>query len=143
MDDAYLPLPGSTIFNALRDKPCIVMAANVRIVPGVLKGLFRAARDSDSAVLFEIARSESNLEKGYTGMTPMDYGRLCNETAQEVGFDVWGLHADPITLKKGASGYSTKIPYQIGSSRAWINTGYIEICRTKNSSDKHALASRI
>ena len=101
MDDAYLPLPGSTIFNALRDQPCIVMAANVRIIPGVLKGLFRAARDSDSAVLFEIARSESNLDGGYTGMTPMDYGRFCKETAREVGFDVWGLHADHITIKKG------------------------------------------
>jgi len=103
MDDSYAPLPGSTIFNALKDHPCIIMAANVRIMPGVLKGLFRAAKDTDSAVLFEIARSESNLDGGYTGMTPADYGRHTIEMAQEIGFDAWGLHADHITIKKGTS----------------------------------------
>lgn len=101
MDDSFAPIPGSTIFNALRDRPCIVMASNVRIIPGVMKGLFRAAKDSDSATLFEIARSESNLAGGYTGMTPKDYGRFAMEIAQEVGYDIWGLHADHITIKKG------------------------------------------
>ena len=101
MDERYAPVPGSAIFNALRDRPCIVMAANVRIIPGVMKGLFRAARDSDSAVLFEIARSESDLGGGYTGMTPADYGRFAMEAAREVGWDIWGLHADHITIKKG------------------------------------------
>jgi fructose-bisphosphate aldolase, class II len=101
MDDSFAPIPGSTIFNALRDRPCIVMASNIRIIPGVMKGLFRAAKDSDSAALFEIARSESNLDGGYIGMTPADYGRFAMETAQEVGYDIWGLHADHITIKKG------------------------------------------
>ena len=103
MNGDYQPIPGSTIFNALRDRPCIIMAANVRYVPGVMKGIFRAAKDSDSAVLIEIARTESNLEGGYTGMTPSDYADFAKEAAQEVGFDIWGLHADHITIKKGTS----------------------------------------
>lgn len=101
MENEYLPIPGSTIFNALKDKPCIVMAANIRIVPGVMKGIFRAAKDSDSVVLFEMARTESNLKGGYTNMTPEDYGRLTKEIAKEVGFDMWALHADHIGIKKG------------------------------------------
>ncbi len=101
MDNSYAPLPGSTIFNALKDQPCIIMAANIRIIPGVMKGIFRAAKDSDSAVFFELARSESNLDGGYTNLTPADYGRITRETARDVGFDAWGLHADHITIKKG------------------------------------------
>ena len=89
------------MFAALKDMPTIVMASNVRIAPGVMRGLFRAAKDTDSAAIFEIARTESNLEGGYTNMTPADYGRVTMETAQDVGYDMWVLHADHIGIKKG------------------------------------------
>ncbi len=95
------PLPGSVIFNALKDKNCIVMACNTRIVPGITKGIFRAAKDLDSAVMIELAKSESNLEGGYTGLTPADLSMRTCAAAREVGVDVWALHADHIGVKKG------------------------------------------
>ena len=97
----YEPIPSNYMFNALKDDEAIIMACNTRTPVGLLKGIFRAAKDLDAAVIMELAKSESNLEGGYTGMTPAEYSRLTRETAKEVGFDIWALHADHITLKKG------------------------------------------
>jgi len=95
------PIPGSVIFNALKDKNCIVMACNTRIVPGVTKGIFRAAKDLDSAVMVELAKSECNLEGGYTGLTPAELSMRSCAAACEVDLDIWALHADHIGVKKG------------------------------------------
>jgi fructose-bisphosphate aldolase class II len=95
------PIQGDVIYRALMDRGSIIMAANVRIPPGVAKGMFRAAKDLDSAVILEIARSECNLDGGYTGMLPKDYRDFTCSAAEEVGHDIWALHADHITLKKG------------------------------------------
>ena len=97
----YDPVPGSLIFDNLKDEKCIVMATNVRIVPGIAKGIMRAAKDLDAPIMFELARSEMNLDKGYTGLTPADFGRLITEVAKDVQYDMWALHADHITIKKG------------------------------------------
>ena len=78
----------------------IVMAANTRIAT-VAKGIFKAAKDSDSAVFMELARSESDLKGGYTGLTPHDFGEKMREAASEAQCDIWALHADHITIKKG------------------------------------------
>jgi fructose-bisphosphate aldolase class II len=99
----YEPLPGDILFRSLKDKGAIIMAANARITKGIAKGIFRAAKDLDSAIIFEIARSECNLNRGYTGLLPNDYARHIQKTATEVGFDMWVLHADHITVKKGTS----------------------------------------
>lgn len=97
----YEPIPGNQIFNQLMDKDVIIMAANVRVTPGVAEGIFRAAQDLDSAIIFEIARSECNLETGYTGMRPRDYSDQIKAAAEKTEYDIWALHADHITLKKG------------------------------------------
>jgi fructose-bisphosphate aldolase class II len=97
------PIPGSTILNAVSGHKAIVMAANVRIT-SVAQGIFRAAKDTDSAVFMELARSECDLKGGYTGLTPQDFSKRMNEAAQAIGFDVWALHADHITIKKGDAG---------------------------------------
>ena len=97
------PIPGSTILNAVSGHKAIVMAANVRIA-SVAQGIFRAAKDTDSAVFMELARSECDLKGGYTGLTPQDFSKRMNEAAQAIGFDVWALHADHITIKKGDAG---------------------------------------
>ncbi|MCK9580249.1 MAG: class II fructose-bisphosphate aldolase [Methanoregula sp.] len=94
------PIPGSTILRAVAGRNAIVMAANVRIA-SVAKGIFRAAKDTDSAVFMELARSECNLNGGYTGLTPADFSKRMNQAAQDVGFDAWALHADHITVKNG------------------------------------------
>jgi len=100
---SFSPKPGSAILSALAGQKTIVMAANVRVA-SVAKGIFRAAKDTDSAVFMELARSECDLKGGYTGMTPADFSKRMNDAAAAVGFDVWALHADHITIKKGDAG---------------------------------------
>lgn len=97
----YEPIPGNKIFNALKDHECIVMACNVRIIPGVARAIFRAAKDNDSAIILELARTECNQHVGYTGLTPATYSKYLNEVNQEIKHDIWTLHADHIGVKKG------------------------------------------
>src|SRR5512137_275875 len=96
----YGPIPGSTILKGIAGKKAIVMAANVRIAT-VAQGIFQAAKDTDSVVFMELARSECDLKGGYTGMTPSDFAAKMLKAAQKVKFGIWALHADHITIKKG------------------------------------------
>jgi len=98
--NAYGPVPGSAIFSGISGKKAIIMAANVRIAH-VAKGIFRAAKETDSALFMEIARSESDLKGGYTGLTPADFSEKMQNAADRVKFGAWALHADHITIKKG------------------------------------------
>ncbi len=101
MNDVDLgPKSGALLFNSLKDKNSIILAANPRIAL-VSKGIFQAARDMDAALIVELARSECDLKGGYTGLNPAEFSRRTNETAREVGFDIWALHADHIGIKKG------------------------------------------
>ena len=95
------PIPGDILFDSVRDKNAIIMAVNTRITAGVARGILHAAKAVDSAVIFELARSESNLDGGYTGLRPGDFAKNITEAAGEVGFEEWVLHADHITVKKG------------------------------------------
>ena len=97
----YGPIPGSTIFRGVTGQKTIVMAANTRIAT-VAKGIFQAAKDTDSAVFMELARSECDLNGGYTGLTPKDFSERMREAAEAVQFDIWALHADHITVKTGS-----------------------------------------
>jgi fructose-bisphosphate aldolase, class II len=98
--ETYGPIPGSVILNGIAGHRTIVMAANTRIAT-VAEGIFQAARDTDSAVFMELARSESDLTGGYTGLVPKDFSEKMLEAARKVKFDIWALHADHITIKKG------------------------------------------
>jgi fructose-bisphosphate aldolase class II len=97
----YGPLSGLRIFEGISGKKSIIMAANTRITT-VAKGIFKAAKDTDSAVFMELARSECDLNGGYTGLTPKDFSEKMNEAAQAAQCDVWALHADHITIKTGS-----------------------------------------
>jgi len=99
-EKTYGPIPGSTILKGITGHKAIVMAANVRIAT-VAHGIFQAAKDTDSVVFMELARSECDLKGGYTGMTPSDFSARMLKAATEVEFDTWALHADHITIKKG------------------------------------------
>jgi fructose-bisphosphate aldolase class II len=94
------PIAGSAIFGGIAGQKKIIMAANVRVAH-VAKGIFRAAKDTDSAVFMELARSESDLKGGYTGMTPQVFSEKMAAAAQATGCDTWALHADHISIKKG------------------------------------------
>ncbi|HNY04018.1 MAG TPA: class II D-tagatose-bisphosphate aldolase, non-catalytic subunit [Bacteroidales bacterium] len=90
----YGPISGSAILKGIAGHNAIVMAANVRIAT-VAEGIFRAAKDTDSVVFMELARSESDLKGGYTGMTPADFSARMRKAAEEVQFGTW--HCMPIT----------------------------------------------
>lgn len=94
------PIAGSAIFQGISGQKKIIMAANIRVAH-VAKGIFRAAKDTDSAVFMELARSESDLKGGYTGMTPAVFSEKMTAAARETGCDIWALHADHISVKKG------------------------------------------
>ena len=80
-EKTYGPIPGSTILKGIAGHKAIVMAANARIAT-VAQGIFQAAKDTDSAVFMELARSECDLKGGYTGMTPADFSAKMQEAAQ-------------------------------------------------------------
>ncbi len=100
IQNEYGPIPGSTIFRAISGQKAIIMAANTRIAT-VAQGIFKAAKETDSAVFMELARSECDLKGGYTGLTPKDFSEKMQEAAKAVQFDIWALHADHITIKSG------------------------------------------
>jgi fructose-bisphosphate aldolase class II len=118
--NTYGPIPGSTILGGISGKKTIIMAANIRIAT-VAEGIFKAAKDTDSAVFMELARSECDLKGGYTGFTPKTFSEKMNESAKAVGFDIWALHADHISVKTGS-------PEEIAGTKqlidAQIEAGY-------------------
>ncbi|HEQ78776.1 MAG TPA: class II fructose-bisphosphate aldolase [Euryarchaeota archaeon] len=93
---------GKRMFDAVRDRGIIIMAANTRMTM-VTEGIFQAAKEAKSVVMVELAKSESNLEDGYTGLLPMDLSIHTQEAAKKTGFDGWALHADHLTVKRGDS----------------------------------------
>lgn len=95
------PLPGNKVFNALKNEGCIILACNPRITIGVAKGVFRAAKDLDAVLVMELARSECNHKVGYTGLTPQMFSQNLKKANEEIGHDIWALHADHIGVKKG------------------------------------------
>jgi fructose-bisphosphate aldolase class II len=99
--NTFGPIPGSTILGGISGKKTIIMAANIRIAT-VAEGIFQAAKDTDSAVFMELARSECDLKGGYTGFTPKTFSEKMNDAAKAVGFDIWALHADHISVKTGS-----------------------------------------
>lgn len=96
----FYPIPGSTIFKGIEGRKMIIMATNTRITT-VARGIFRAAKDTDSAVFMELARSECDLKGGYTGLTPGAFSERVRKAAADEEYDIWALHADHITIKKG------------------------------------------
>jgi fructose-bisphosphate aldolase class II len=99
-ENMYGPTSGSEILRGISGQKTIIMAANTRITT-VAKGIFKAAKDTDSAVFVELARSECDLGGGYTGLTPKLFSEKMNEAAKAAQCDTWALHADHITIKTG------------------------------------------
>jgi fructose-bisphosphate aldolase, class II len=114
------PVAGSTILKGISGQKKIIMAANVRVAT-VAEGIFRAAKDTDSAVFMELARSECDLKGGYTGMTPQMFSEKMQAAARKTGVDVWALHADHISVKKGDAAEMESTKQLIG---AQIQAGY-------------------
>jgi fructose-bisphosphate aldolase class II len=117
MSGNYKPVPSSYFFNALLDTETIILAANPRIAL-VARGIMQAAKEMDAPLILELARSESDLSGGYSGLTPAEFARRAEEAAAEVGFDMWALHADHIGVKKGT-------PEDVATTKELV-TGQVE-----------------
>ncbi|MCK5283657.1 MAG: class II fructose-bisphosphate aldolase [Nanoarchaeota archaeon] len=115
------PLPGNKVFNALKDKECMVLACNPRITIGIAEGIFRAAKDLDAALVMELARTECSHKVGYTGLTPATLSQNLKKANEKVGHDIWVLHADHIGVKKGTSEEMQEVKDMI---TAQIQAGY-------------------
>ncbi len=87
------------IFRVILDKPVIVMACNCRI-KHVIPGIMRACSELDSIVGFELAKSEGDVDGGYTGQTPYIYFDTIISYAKEIDFSQpFFIHGDHITVK--------------------------------------------
>ncbi len=121
----YKPLPGDLIFNALKDKGAIILACNPRIIPGVAKGIFRAAKDADAALIMELARTECNHKIGYTGLTPATFSKFLRDINNKIKHDVWVLHADHIQIKEGTPEEIQEVKDLVTEQ---IKAGYTSFC---------------
>lgn len=87
------------VFDALIDERAIIMAANCRITY-VIPGIMRAAQELDAVVGYELAKTEGNIDGGYTGQTPKMYAETCFNYAEKTGLTVpFFIHADHLTVK--------------------------------------------
>ena len=92
-------LSSHDVFRVLKDDKVIIMACNTRI-KHVIPGIMRAAQDLDAIVCYELAKSESNLKGGYTGMTPDQFANIVFDYAEAVKLTkTFFIHGDHVTTK--------------------------------------------
>ena len=95
----FLPINSRIVFEKLIDEPIIIMACNTRITH-TIPGIMRAAEELDAIVAFELAKTECNLEVGYTGLTPYTFIEKIFEHANRINFTKpFIIHADHQTVK--------------------------------------------
>lgn len=91
---------GALLYEKLHPTDSIIMACNTRIGKGIVEGILRAAKDTRSPIIFELAKSESDLKGGYTGLTPKIYGDLVRSVAEKVEYPNYVIHGDHIKIGK-------------------------------------------
>ncbi|HEY7586364.1 MAG TPA: class II fructose-bisphosphate aldolase, partial [Candidatus Deferrimicrobiaceae bacterium] len=103
MDNPACPVNGRDVFKALSPHKTIVMACNIRI-PSVIPGIMKAAEELGAVVAFELAKTEGNVDGGYTGMNPQIFVDTIFAYAKKVNFSVpFVIHGDHITVKNTSS----------------------------------------
>ncbi|NVM03731.1 MAG: class II fructose-bisphosphate aldolase [Candidatus Helarchaeota archaeon] len=96
----YEAIPGSEVYSALKDQSSIILACNPRINIGILDGLFEAAKKMNSIIVMELAKSESNLSGGYTGLTPEMFAKNVKDAAERADWPWFIIHGDHLTMRK-------------------------------------------
>jgi fructose-bisphosphate aldolase, class II len=119
------PLSSRDIFSAIRDQKMIMMACNIRI-KHVVPGIMKAAQELDAIVGFELAKTEGNLDGGYTGQNPQAFFEMLVDYAEKTGYTMpFFIHGDHITVKSPSE-------KEIESARALIaaelEAGYTSYC---------------
>lgn len=141
----FKPMWGKPYYDKLHESDCIIMACNTRITRGVVEGILRAAKDAQSPIIFELAKSESDLKGGYTGLTPAKYSKFVNEAATKVQYPYYVIHGDHIKIGK-----MNDIPGVKELISAQIEAGYTSFAidasfmyDTAGSNDREHLAKNI
>lgn len=98
--ESKVPLLSSKdIFGSIYDLNLSVIACNTRI-KWVIPGIMRAAKEMNFVVGFELARTECNLEGGYTGFTPFAFAETVVEFAEREEFYLpFFIHADHTSVR--------------------------------------------
>ncbi|MFH1835910.1 MAG: class II fructose-bisphosphate aldolase [Methanobacteriota archaeon] len=93
--DHYKPVQGSLLYDALKGSGKSILAANIRF-PASIRGIMEAAKELDTAVIFEIAPSELS----YTRQTPKELVASIIEEAERLDFrNPFAVHADHVKVK--------------------------------------------
>ena len=128
-----LLMNGKDIFEAIYDEKIIIMACNARI-PHAIPGIMRAAEELDAIVAFELAKTEGNIDGGYTAQTPKQYVAAIVGYAQQLKFSKpFFIHGDHTTVKKptadevDSSAILLKAEYDAGYTSFAIDASHMEI----------------
>ena len=127
-------LSSHDVFRVLKEDKVIIMACNTRI-KHVIPGIMRAAQDLDAVVCYELAKSESDLKGGYTGMTPAQYADVVFGYAEAVKLSrPFFIHGDHVTTKSPDAAV-------VGSSRdlvkAQLEAGYSSVAIDASFNETH------
>jgi len=127
-------LSSHDVFRVLKDDKVIIMACNTRI-KHVIPGIMRAAEELDAVVCYELAKSESNLKGGYTGMTPAQYAEVVFGYAEAVKLTKpFFIHGDHVTTKSPDAAV-------VGDSRdlikAQLEAGYTSVAIDASFNETH------
>jgi fructose-bisphosphate aldolase class II len=127
-------LSSHDVFSVLKEDKVIIMACNTRI-KHVIPGIMRAAQALDAVVCYELAKSESDLKGGYTGMTPAQYADVVFGYAEAVNLSrPFFIHGDHVTTK-------SPDPAVVGASRdlvkAQLEAGYTSVAIDASFNETH------
>ncbi|MHA1310137.1 MAG: class II fructose-bisphosphate aldolase [Candidatus Helarchaeota archaeon] len=100
MSSEYESLDGGKVYRSLFNSKSIILAVNPRFNLGILEGIFKAGKEMNTIIIFELARSECDLNGGYTGLTPQTFANNVRSVAKKVGNPNFIIHGDHITIKK-------------------------------------------
>ena len=128
-----LLMNGRDIYDAILEEKIIIMACNVRI-PLSIPGILAAAEELDAIVAFELAKTEGNLDGGYTGQTPQQYVQAILKYASDMKFSKpFIIHGDHTSVKKptneeiGSSEVLIKAEYEAGYTSFAIDASHMEL----------------
>ncbi|NHI93257.1 MAG: class II fructose-bisphosphate aldolase [Candidatus Lokiarchaeota archaeon] len=113
-------IPGFNAYKKLKKSNSIILAANTRINIGIIEGILEAAKKVNTIVIFELAKSESDLEGGYTGLTPKTFSHNVKVAAEKVNWPWFILHGDHLTIKNPEK----DVPYIKNLLKQQIQSGY-------------------
>ena len=127
-------LSSHDVFRVLKEDKVIIMACNTRI-KHVIPGIMRAAQALDAVVCYELAKSESDLKGGYTGMTPAQYADVVFGYAEAVKLNKpFFIHGDHVTTKSPDAAV-------VGTSRdlvkAQLEAGYTSVAIDASFNETH------